>query len=108
VSVGLKVDTRTTLFEPVEVEVNGETLRVRPVTLKTLKVIQKFYADMRAGSAEAISEGLATLFEGNLAVLDDLPMTELVKVIEYAVAQSTAAGAEKGGEKNSAGPENKS
>ena len=102
---GLKIDTSTTLYEPVEVEVNGVVLRVKPATLKTLKSIQSIWSDMRAGSAEAIGAGLAALFEGDLAVLDDLPLQKLGEVIEYAVEQSTKAG-ESG--KNSPGPGEKS
>jgi hypothetical protein len=106
VSVGLKVDTRATLCEPVEVEVNGVILRVRTVTLKTLTEVQRVYADMRAGSAEAITAGLGSLFEGDVAVLDDLPMDKLVEVIEFAVQSATSKPKDAG--KNSAGPENKS
>jgi hypothetical protein len=106
VSVGLRVDTRATLCEPVEVEVNGVTLRVRPVTLKTLKETQRVIADMRAGSADAIASGLGALFEGELAVLDDLPMDKLVEIIEFAVQSATTKPKDAG--KNSVGPESKS
>lgn len=104
-SVDLKVDSKTSLFEPVEIEVDGVTLRVRTQTLKTLKMIQKLWTDMQAGSAEAISAGLGALFDGDVSVLDELPLTELTKVIEFAIKKSVTP--EKDA-KNPSGPGDKS
>lgn len=100
-SIELKVDTKTTLYEPVEIDVNGVILRVKPVSLTTLKIIQPLVANMRAGSAEAISAGLAALFEGDISVLDDVPIKKLEEIIEFAVGRSTSAA---GAGKNSSGP----
>lgn len=101
----LKIDTKTTLFEPVEVEIDGVVLRVKRQTLKTLKSIQKLWEDMRAGSAEAVSTALGTLFEGETAILDDLPLDKLSEVIEFAIRESSNAG--RSG-KNPSGPGDKS
>lgn len=95
------VNSRATLHEPVEVEVDGVVLRVKPQTLKTLRKIQKLWAGMAAGSAEAIADALDTLFDGEVAVLEDLPMAQLKEVIEYAIEKSTQPVPDG---KNSSGP----
>ena len=89
-----KIDAKTTLNEPVEIEIGKHVLKVRPQTLTTLKKVQKLWADMQAGSAEAISQGLAALFEGDVKVLEDLPIQTLAEVVKIAVEQSTKAGTE--------------
>ncbi|MBE3124847.1 MAG: hypothetical protein IMZ57_04225 [Acidobacteria bacterium] len=99
--VVLKFDTTPSLHDQVEVEVNGTVLRVNTITLKTTRRIQQLWNDMHAGSAEAIGEGLKTLFNGDTSVLEDVPLTKLKEIIEGAIEAASKPGTE---EKNGSGP----
>ena len=100
-SVVLKLTTKPTLFEPVEIDIDGEILRVKPITLGGLERIQALQEKAGQGSIAAIREMIGTLFEGNLEILSDLPLDSAVKLIEVAVEKSVKPGTE---EKNLPGP----
>ena len=99
--VVLKLDTKPTLFEPIEVEIDGVRLRVREITLGMLEQVQKLYAEAAAGSAVAIRENLETLLEGDTGVLKNLPLAKLAQLITVVVEKSIKPGTE---EKNGSGP----
>ena len=100
-----KFDVPASLFEPIDLDVNGTIFRVKPTTLKTLKVIQQLWADMAAGSGEAISAGLKAVFEGNTDILEELPINQLKDVLEFALQESMRPGEDDG--KNLPGPGDK-
>jgi hypothetical protein len=99
--VVLKFDTTESLHDQVDIEVNGTVLHVKRITLKTTRRIQQLWTDMRAGSAEAIGEGLKALFDGDTSVLEDVPIMKLREIIEGAIEAASKPGIE---EKNGSGP----
>jgi hypothetical protein len=99
--VVLKLDTKPTLFEPIEIEIDDVRLRVREITLGMLERIQALQLDAAAGSAAAIRENLEALLEGEVAVLQKLPLAKLAQLITVVVEKSIKPGTE---EKNGSGP----
>jgi hypothetical protein len=99
--VVLKLDTKPTLFEPIEVEVDGVRLRVREVTLGMLEKIQTLQIAAAAGSAVAIRESLEALIDGDVGMLKDLPLAKLAQLITVVVEKAIKPGTE---EKNGSGP----
>jgi len=103
--VVLKLDTKPTLFEPIEVEIDGKRLRVKEITLGTLERIQSLQVDLAAGSAKAIREALENLVDGDIKVLMDLPIGKVKELVTVLVEKSITASTE---EKNGSGPGDKS
>lgn len=103
--VVLKLDTKPTLFEPIEIEIDKKRLRVRELTLGSLEKIQGLQADLAAGSAKAIREALESLVEGDIKVLMNLPLGKVRELVEVLVEKSIKASVE---EKNGPGPGDKS
>ena len=104
--VVLKLDTKASLFEPIEVEIDGQRFAVKRITLGDLEKIQSLQAEAAAGSATAIRESLETLLVGKAtALLKSLPLDQVAKLIEFVVHRSVAPGVE---EKNGRGPGDKS
>ena len=99
--VVLKLDTKPTLFEPIEVEIDGVRLRVREITLGMLERIQQLQMDAAAGSAVAIRENLEALLDGDVGVLNNMPLSKLAQLITVVVEKSIKPGTE---EKNGSGP----
>lgn len=104
-SVVLKLDTKTSLFEPIEVVIDGKTLRVKRITLADLERIQALQEKASAGSAAAIRESISTLLEGDVDIVGTLPLDMLAELISTVVERSVKPGVE---EKNSSGPGDKS
>lgn len=104
-SVVLKLDTKASLFEPIEVEIDGKLLRVKRITLADLERIQALQEKASAGSAAAIRESIGTLLEGDIGVIGELPLDMLAELITTVVERSVKPSAE---EKNSSGPGDKS
>ena len=103
--VVLKLDTKPTLSEPIEIEIDGKRLRVKEITLGTLERIQSLQADLAAGSAKAIREALENLVDGDIKVLMDLPIGKVKELVTVLVEKSITASTE---EKNGSGPGDKS
>ena len=87
-TVVLEIDTTKSLFEPIEIKIDGKLFRVRELTLGMLEEIQKFQVDMVQGSAEAIRKQLETLVEGNSEAFGKLTMSQLEKVMAVIVEKS--------------------
>jgi len=100
-SVVLKLTTKPTLFEPVEIDIDGEILRVKPITLGSLERIQALQEKAGQGSIAAIREMIESLLEGKIEILSGLSLDSVVRLIEVAVEKSVKPGTE---EKNSPGP----
>lgn len=104
-SVVLKFDTTPSLFEPVEVEIDGTRLQVKRITLGDLERIQALQIDASAGSAKAIRESLETLLVGDTSVLTAMPLDKMAELISMVVEKTVKPGLE---EKNLPGPGDKS
>jgi hypothetical protein len=100
-TVVLKLDTKPTLFEPIEVEIDGVKLRVKEITLGALERLQELQEDMTKGSIKAIREVLESLIEGEIEVLKRLPVSKLGEFITVLVEKSIKPGTE---EKNGSRP----
>lgn len=103
-SVVLKLDTKASLFEPIEVEIDGVRLRVKRITLADLERIQELQEKASTGSAAAIRESISTLLEGDVSVVSALPLDQLAELISTVVERSVKPSTD---EKNSSGPEKK-
>jgi hypothetical protein len=100
-TVVLKLDTKPSVFEPIEVEIDGILLRVKEITLGGLEKIQALQIDLNSGSAAAIRQTLETLLDGDLDVLRNLPLAKLRVLIESILTRAISPTAE---EKNGSGP----
>lgn len=100
----LKLDSKPSLFEPLEIEVDGHLLRVKELGLRGLEKIQEMQADLNSGSAAAIIGTLKTLVEGDAAAFDsvkDLPLAKLRELLRVLMERSINPTDE---EKNGSGP----
>ena len=107
-SVVLKFDTTPSLYEPVEIEIDGRRLQVKRITLGDLERIQALQLEAMAGSAKAIRESLETLLVGeaaDIALLAKMPLEKLAELITAVVERAIKPGPEG---KNSPGPADKS
>jgi hypothetical protein len=87
-TVVLEIDTTKSLFEPIEIKIDGKLFRVRELTLGMLEEIQKFQTETAEGSAGAIRKQLETLVEGNAEAFGKLTMSQLEKVMSVIVEKS--------------------
>ena len=102
VGVVLKLDTKASLFEPIEVEIDGQRFEVKRITLGDLEKIQSLQEKAAAGSATAIRESIEALLVGSSTkILKSLPLDKLSELIEVVVQKSVKPGIE---EKNAPGP----
>lgn len=99
----LKIDTKATLFDPIEVEIDGKVIKVRTFTIRDLQKIQELEKDALAGSVKAIKEMIIPLLEtDDPNILDSLQLSQLKPLIEFVVTRSM--GVSEGEEKNASGP----
>lgn len=87
----LKLDTKPSLFEPLEIEVDGHKLRVKEIGLRGLEKIQEMQADLNSGSCAAIMGTLKTLVEGSnkaLEAIKDLPLSKLRELLRVLMERS--------------------
>lgn len=99
--VVLKLDTRPSLFEANEIEIDGHKYAVREITLGNLEKIQDLQGDLSAGSAAAIRKTLEALLEGDISVLKDLQLSKIRKLVNVLIERSINPPDE---EKNGPGP----
>jgi hypothetical protein len=104
-TVVLRLDTKATLFEPNEIEIDGQLLKIKQITLSSLERIQNLQEGLAAGSAKAIREALENLVDGDVAPLLSVPIGKIKDLITILVEKSISAGLE---EKNGSGPGAKS
>ena len=100
-TVVLKLDTKPSLFNPIEVEIDGKIFRVKDLTLGSLERIQELQSALNEGSATAIRGILELLMEGEVSLLKDLSFRKIQKLIRVIVEKSMTAEDE---EKNESGP----
>ena len=98
----LKLDTKPSLFEPDEVEIDGKKYRVKELTLGDLEKIQVFQPDLDAGSAAAIVKTIGMLLEGDTAkIVQKLQMKKVQTLVKTLTERAVRLGDE---EKNGSGP----
>jgi hypothetical protein len=103
--VVLKLNTKPTFFEPIEIEVDDKLFRVREITLGSLEKIQALQGDLAAGSAKAIREALEMLVEGDVKPMLDIPLSKIKNLVTVLVEKAISSSPE---EKNGSGPGEKS
>jgi len=80
----LKVDTSTTLYEPLEVEIDGKTFKVRRITRDLLRAISAMDVEVQGGQADLVYDRLALLLEEKAApAIDKLDLLEVRRVMEF-------------------------
>jgi hypothetical protein len=102
----LKIDTKETLFDPIEVEIDGKVIKVRTLTIRDLQKIQELEKEAVAGSVKAIKEMILSRLEtDDPEVLDHLQMPQLKTLIDFVVTKAMGGGGGTEGEaKNASGP----
>lgn len=100
-AIVLEIDTTKSLFEPIEVKIDGELFRVKEITLGALEKIQRLQKDTAEGSAAAIRQQLEALMDGDHKVLGRLTMSQLEQVLGIVIEKSLKP---RGPEKNEPTP----
>lgn len=102
-AIVLKIDTKASLYEPLEVEIDGCVLKTREITLGNLEDIQHLLPEITAGSATAAKKLLAILLEGdNNDLLRALPLAQIKNLIDMLIDRASNPTGE---EKNAQRPE---
>lgn len=99
--VVLKLDTKPSLFEANEIEIDGQKYAVKEITLGGLEKIQDLQVDLAAGSAAAIRKTLEALIEGEIPVLKDMQLSKIRKLVNVLIERTINPPDE---EKNGQGP----
>jgi len=98
----LKINTKTskTLYEPLEVEINGKVYKVKPVGRSMLRSIQELDEEVKKGNLDAAYERLELLI-GKHKVIDNLVIEDLASITDF-ITKNLFRPAKKA--KNSQGP----
>lgn len=78
----LIIDTRKSIFKPIEIEINGKTFEVIRVTREVLKKLAEFDRRLREGDGEAPYERLEFLI-GKTPLINKLEMREVNQITTY-------------------------
>jgi len=96
----LAIDTRASLFEPIEIEIDGEKFQVKPLTRDLLRKIQDLDEKILGGNADAPYERLEALI-GTSPIIDGLTLQQVIEITMFIV---NSARTPKKTEKNLPGP----
>ena len=79
-----KVNTKTSasLYDPLEVEINGQVFKVKPVGRVMLKKIEELDGRVKAGDLDAAYERLELLI-GKHKAIDKLVLEDLVGITDF-------------------------
>jgi len=83
----LEISTSETLFDPIEVVIDGKTFIVKEITLDTLEKVQDLYVEATAGSARAIHQ-ILDLVLGKDDLFGKMTMRQLKRLVEVVVSKS--------------------
>ena len=97
----LEIDTTKSLYKSAEIVIDGQTFRIKTITLGALEEVQRLQVDAQAGSAAAIRQMIESVLEGPTELLLKLTLDQVARVIEAAVGKAVAP---KGKEKNGRRP----
>jgi len=78
----LKIDT--SLYDPIEVEIDGEIFRVKKITRDMLQKIQELDTETGKGNLEAAYQRLE-LFIGKHKVINNLALEDLIEITNFIV-----------------------
>jgi len=80
----LKINTKTsaTLYDPVEVEINGKVYKVKPVGRAILRKIQELDDEVNKGNLDAAYERLELLL-GKHKAISDLMIEDLASITDF-------------------------
>jgi len=99
----LKIDTKKSLYEPVEIEINGKLFQLSPVDRALLKKVRELDLETKKGNLDAAYERLE-LFIGKHKFVDNLVIENLIEITDF-VVRSIVSPTKK--EKNLSGPGDK-
>lgn len=97
----LEINTADSLYEPLEIVIDGKKFVVKEVTLDVLEQIQDLYIEVQAGSAKAIRK-IVEILLGKDEIYGKMTMKQLKSVIDAAVAKAMDPGEDP--EKNGGSP----
>ena len=80
----LTIDTKKSLFEPVEVEINGKVFKVKKIDRETLKKITELDIETQAGNLDAAYRRLELMI-GKQAVVSSLAIEELIEITQFII-----------------------
>lgn len=86
----LEIDTTKSLYKSAEILIDGQTFRIKTITLGALEDVQRLQVDAQAGSAAAIRQMIESVLEGPTELLLKLTLDQVAKVIEAAVGKAVA------------------
>ena len=81
----LIIDTKAdeSLFEPIEVEINGQTFQAKRLTRSVLLGIEDLMKQMQVGSFDAAYKALELLLGEDALSVSDLDLTQVTKIIRF-------------------------
>jgi len=82
----LTIDTKAdeSLFEPIEIEINGETFEAKRLTRPLLLGIESLMKQMGEGSFDAAYKAIELLLgDDALDVISDLDLAQVTKIIRF-------------------------
>ena len=78
----LNIDTKKSLFEPVEVEIDGQVFTVKRIDRDTLKKIAELDEETQKGNLDAAYERLELLI-GKHKFINTLALEELIEITDF-------------------------
>lgn len=80
----LKIDTKNSLYEPVEVEINGKTFQVKKITREIGQQLADFDAQIQKGNTDAIYQRLELVIGKNKEI-DQLGIHEAITIMKFII-----------------------
>lgn len=93
----LEIDTKKTLYEPLEILIDGKVFRIKSVTFGAAEKIQKLQNDAATGSPSAIRKMLEAFLEGPMELLSKLTFKQIIAVLGVIQKSVTPEAKEKNG-----------
>ncbi len=80
----LKIDTKKSLYDPIEVEIDGKVYKVKKITRPLLKKIGEYDKAVAEGDLESAYKRLE-LFIGKHKILSELSLNELIEITNFVI-----------------------
>jgi hypothetical protein len=80
----LKIDTKKSLYEPLEIEINGKVFQAKAIDRDILKKIRELDAETGKGNLDAAYQRLELLI-GKHKFIDDLKLENLIEITEFVI-----------------------
>lgn len=80
----LRIDTSATVYEPITVEIDGQTYTLKRITRKEIKQIEALDREVSLGHLDAIYGRLEVLF-GEQDAFAGLSLAEVSRIIRFVV-----------------------